>query len=62
MEHETIEAPQGAVWAANAFAFMLDKIGDGIDFIYNQFQERCGLDAVTTSEEGSDRCAQRSNI
>ena len=51
MEHETIEAPKGAEYLANAFAYYLDKIGNGIQYIHDQFAEFPSLDACRTPDE-----------
>jgi hypothetical protein len=52
MQHEElITAPRGAVWLADAFAYYLDLLDGGLDFIADQFREVKPLDKAETAQD-----------
>ena len=46
-----VEAPRGAIWAANIFAFILDKSFQAVEFISDQFHEINSLEDCRSAED-----------
>jgi hypothetical protein len=52
MKHEDmLTPPPGAEWLATAFTFYLDKLGDAIQYIHDQFSEYPSLESCKTPDE-----------